>query len=536
MPDALSSAEPVLIVGSGIAGLSLALMLEEAGVRSTVLSKAQTGTAGSSWYAQGGLAAAIGEDDSVEEHIADTLAVACGLARPDAVERILGASQAACRWLLRQGVEFDRNPDGGFSLGMEGGHAHRRILHCRDATGRGIINALIERVRERSERIRLLEHRVAIDLCIDSDDRARGVYTLDLQSGEVELLRGACTVLASGGISGIYAHATSVSPAHGDGIAMAARVHLPLTNMEFVQFHPSALHGAKGVLLSEALRGEGAKLCDAEGVPFMHEYHEAADLAPRDAVSRAIGRHLERTGAECAYLDVRGLDVEFSRRRFPYLWEECARYGLSPDVDLLPAIPAAHYSCGGVHVDDRGQTQIPGLYAIGETAWSGLHGANRLASNSLTECVVMALLSCHNIVLSRLSAHSGRIPEEPPFRTVRRPPDAEVVESLKARSEAVRRSVTQHLGIVRRTDDLARAVREFSAERAAFERELPDLPLCPEALELRNLLTCAELVAISAHQRRECRGLHYVEDCTDEELMPVGADTKVRLTPVDLSG
>jgi L-aspartate oxidase len=381
----------VLLIGSGAAGLALALHLPEH-VSVAMITKDEL-SQGSTYWAQGGMAAVLADDDTVASHVADTVAAGAGLCHSDAVEFTVGRSAATVAWLLQQGVEFDRLGDAqpeAFHLTQEGGHSRRRVIHAADATGKAISSVLTDRVLQRSN-VEIYTHRVAVDLIV-AQQRCQGAYVLDRKAGKVELFRARFVVLATGGASKAYLYTTNPDGASGDGIAMAWRAGCRVANLEFNQFHPTCLYhpNAKSFLVSEAVRGEGGVLRLPDGTRFMPDFDPREELAPRDIVARAIDHEMKRTGSDCVYLDISHKSPEFLHNHFPTITRRCLELGIDITREPIPVVPAAHYTCGGVMVDTHSQTDLAQLYAVGETSFTGLHGANRMASNSLLECLVFA--------------------------------------------------------------------------------------------------------------------------------------------------
>jgi len=500
----------VLILGAGAAGLWLARKLEGLG-RIAIVAKGPIRES-STWHAQGGIAAAIGEGDSVERHLQDTIAAGAGLVRVEAARAILERGRAIVEELVAIGTRFDRE-GAALHLTQEGGHSVRRIAHAKDATGKAIAEALIEALRLHPDVLRL-EGWTAVDLVTrrrlqqEGEDRCLGAYLVS-DDGRVLCVSARWTVLATGGASRVFLVTTNPQVASGDGIAMAWRAYAPIANMEFVQFHPTCLHHPKGshLLLTEALRGEGAILVDPAGRRFMPEYHPKAELAPRDVVARAIDAEMKRQGVDCMFLDARPIGRERILAQFPNIHRRLLQLGIDMTREPIPVVPAAHYTVGGVQTDAAGQTAIPGLFAIGEVAYSGLHGANRLASNSLLECLAMAELAAERI------RESAQPPLEtiPPWDDTGVRPPAERI-ALKQNWDEVRMTMQNYVGIVRSDERLQRALRRLQLIRAEVEDYYWRHPIDRHLVELRNLALVASLVAQSALQRKESRGLHYNRD------------------------
>ncbi|WP_328988057.1 L-aspartate oxidase [Thiorhodovibrio winogradskyi] len=507
----------VLIIGSGAAGLSLALRLRP-DIDVAVLAKRAL-PEGNTLYAQGGISAVLAADDSLESHVQDTLRAGAGLCDRDIVELVVKHGPDNIRWLIQQGVQFTRDPasetEDGYHLTREGGHTHRRVVHAADATGRAVANTLENAARERAN-IHLYEHHTAIDLITANrlgrdDNRCLGAYVLDNKSGEVRTMLARFVVLASGGASKVYVYTSNPDVATGDGIAMAWRAGCRVANMEFMQFHPTCLYHskAKSFLISEALRGEGAHLMLPNGERFMPRFDERAELAPRDIVARAIDREIKRIGSKFVLLDISHQPADFIIEHFPTIHARCLELGLDITRDPIPVVPAAHYTCGGVLTDAQARTDVPGLYAIGETAYTGLHGANRMASNSLLECLVFGELAATDI--ERLMIAWERPPEVPDWDESRvTEPDEEVV--ISHNWEELRRFMWDYVGIVRTNKRLMRARRRIDLLRTEIIEHYSHFRVNSNLLELRNLVEVADLIVQSAYRRRESRGLHYTLD------------------------
>ncbi len=517
----------VLILGSGLAGLRLALELAPR-ARVTVVTK-RTRDAGSSRHAQGGIAAAWREDDSWEDHVRDTLVAGAGLCRREVVERTAREAKQRVEELIALGVRFDRReerPDE-YDLHREGGHSTRRILHAKDITGAEIMRALLAAVEEHPN-IEILEHRMGIDLITEGwlarrlghlpphPDRVLGAYVLDGRTGRVEAWTARVVALCTGGAGKVYLYTSNPDEASGDGIAMAYRAGARVANMEFVQFHPTCLYHphAKSFLISEAVRGEGGRLRLESGETFMERYDPRAELAPRDIVARAIDSELKRTGADCVYLDITHMPARAIEERFPTIRRRCLEYGIDITSEPIPVVPAAHYLCGGVMTDLDGQTDIANLYAVGEVANTGLHGANRLASNSLLEAVSFAWHAARRIerTLDAIPAP----PEVPEWDSRKASePDEQVV--ITQVWDEIRRFMWNYVGIVRTTRRLQRAMKRIDLVQQEIDEYYWDFQVTGNLVELRNLATVAELVVTSALRRRESRGLHYTLDYPDPD-------------------
>ena len=509
-----------LVIGAGLAGLSAVLELAPYG---RVILCAKLGLAESnSSHAQGGIAVPVAEDDTIEAHLQDTLVAGAGLTRPEVAREIIAGGAARIAALERWGVHFERKTrhpreaDAEYDLGREGGHSVRRILHSGDITGAEIIRVLANRVR-RQRSVQVLEHHMAIDLItsgwlqIPGDDACIGAYFLDRKTSEILAVRAPSTVLATGGAGKVYLYTSNPDIATGDGIAMAWRAGLQIRNMEFVQFHPTCLYHpeAKSFLISEAVRGEGARLLNGAGKPFMKRYDPRAELAPRDIVARAIDHEMKTRGDACVYLDITHKGEAFLRRRFPNIFATCKKFGFNMARQPIPVVPAAHYFCGGVAADTRGRTEMAGLHVAGEVSCTGLHGANRLASNSLLEALVCGHAAACDILASpRPKARKIKIPAWKVGDAV--PSDEAVV--VTHNWDEVRTVMWDYVGIVRTNRRLARALRRIATLRREIRAYYRDYLVTADLLELRNIAAVAELVIRSAMLRRESRGLHYTLD------------------------
>ena len=518
----------LVIVGSGIAGLSFALKVAEAGHRVAIFTKKNKAESNTN-YAQGGIAAVTSAGDDLDKHVQDTLEAGDGLCDPKVVREILKDGPERIQDLIRMGVEFSSLGDGRISLGKEGGHSKRRILHVKDVTGKAIEEALLANIAKQG--VDLFEHYFAIDLITSkklkklgmrngSDtDRVEGIYFLDAESGEVITVKAPVVLLATGGAGQTYLYTTNPGIATGDGIAIASRAGLSVMNLEFIQFHPTTLHSPEGdrFLITEAVRGEGAKLIDSRGRPFLKKYHPLADLAPRDVVARAIDREMKRSGAPCVRLDTPNMSVDF-KDRFPNVYENCMKRGIDPTKDPIPVVPAAHYSCGGVPTALDCSTKLAGLYACGEVACTGLHGANRLASNSLLEAVVMAHRGAES-VCQYLSGQKKRSLKLPGWVDGDVPASDERVV-LSHNLEELKRAMWDYVGIVRSTKRLERAHARLRNLRREINEYYWNAKVDVPLLELRNLVCVAELIVRSALQRKESRGLHFTLDFPDQQAKP----------------
>jgi L-aspartate oxidase len=509
----------VLIIGSGAAGLALALQLPPV-CRIAVLSKGKL-THGSTFQAQGGMAAVLDEDDTVESHVEDTIAAGGGLCNPKVVEFVVSNSRSVVEWLVSLGIEFDRRETAGdYHLTMEGGHSHRRVIHAADATGKAISEVLVENALAR-DNIDIFIDRVAVDL-INSEGRCQGAYVLDHDVGRVELFQARFVVLATGGASKAYLYTSNPDGASGDGIAMAWRAGCRVGNLEFNQFHPTCLYHprAKSFLITEALRGEGGHLLLPDGTRFMRDFDSRAELAPRDIVARAIDHEMKRTGSDCVYLDISHQDADFLKSHFPTVYQRCLEYGIDITREPIPVVPAAHYTCGGVMVDTRGRTDVDQLYAIGETAFTGLHGANRMASNSLLECLVYARSAATDIthLLDKIPAPSSAPPWDESQVT---DSDEDVV--ISHNWDELRRFMWDYVGIVRTDKRLQRALHRAQLLQEEIKEYYSNYKVSRDLLELRNLAVVAELMIRCAISRKESRGLHYTLDYPEQK--PEAEDT-----------
>lgn len=513
----------ILIIGGGAAGLSAALHLAPH-ARVTVICKGDI-ESGSSHWAQGGIAAVTSTEDSAEAHIEDTLTAGAGLCDRHAVDFTVRNASAAIQSLIEWGVEFDRE-DNEYHLTREGGHSFRRILHVADATGRAITTSLTQRVLDH-ENIQFFNDRIAIDLINRSrlgrySSRISGAYVLNRSTGHVEVFQARFVILATGGASKVYLYTSNPDSSTGDGIAMAWRAGCRVANLEFNQFHPTCLYHphAKSFLISEAVRGEGGVLRLRDGRRFMERFHELGELAPRDIVARAIDHEMKRTGADCVYLDISHRPPEFIRAHFPTIASRCLELGIDITRDPIPVVPAAHYTCGGVVVDEHGATDVPGLYAIGETSCTGLHGANRLASNSLLECLVYARSAASHIITQLdLPEERIRIPHWDESQVVDSDEDVVIAHNW----DELRRFMWDYVGIVRTTKRLERAQRRLDLLKQEINEYYRHYRVSNDIIELRNLVTVAELIVRCAASRKESRGLHYTLDYPEAQSQ--AADT-----------
>jgi len=509
-----------LVIGSGIAGLMFALRAAEHG-RVTVVTKAASEESNTA-YAQGGIASVLHPDDSVDKHVADTLQSGAGLCREEIVRlAVVEGPERVNELMERFGVEFDHRGTAGheeeLDLGMEGGHSERRVAHVGDATGRAVAGKLVDAVRAHPQ-ITMLSQHMAVDLLNltkhGGPDEVFGAFVLDRRSHEIRALLARATVLASGGSGKVYLYTSNPDVATGDGVAMAYRVGAAVSDMEFMQFHPTCLYHpeAKSFLISEALRGEGGKLLLANGQRFMTRYHERAELAPRDVVARAIDAELKRSGDDCALLDMTHLDPDFLAGRFPMIHKRCLAYGIDMRQRPIPVVPAAHYNCGGVMTDEVGHTTIRNLYAIGEVACTGLHGANRLASNSLMEGLVFAARTADAV--REAQAHW---PDERPEWESGSAIEGDEAVVVAHNWDEIRRLMWNYVGIVRSDKRLERAHRRIALIREEIREYYWNFLVTSDLLELRNLALVADLIISGAAKRKESRGLHYNIDYPDRD-------------------
>ncbi|WP_083700070.1 L-aspartate oxidase [Acidihalobacter ferrooxydans] len=524
-----------MILGSGAAGLGLALRLADH-AQVAVLSKGPLAD-GSTFWAQGGIAAVIGPGDALEAHINDTFDAGAGLNRPEAVRLVVEQAPACIDWLVELGVPFSRTQDdSALHLTREGGHSHRRIAHADDATGRAIEETLLRHARAHPN-IHLFDHRIAIDLITarklgQASDRALGAYVLDSRSGRVEIFHAPVVALATGGAGKAYLYTSNPDTASGDGIAMAWRAGCRVADMEFMQFHPTCLYDprAKSFLISEAVRGEGGHLLLPDGTRFMHDFDPRGELAPRDIVARAIDHEMKRLGLDCVYLDISHRPAEFINEHFPNIQRRCLEFGYDMTREPLPVVPAAHYTCGGVLTDLAGRTDIEGLYAIGEVASTGLHGANRLASNSLLECLVFAQSAATDILTRRPQAAAATAPTIPPWDDSRvTDSDEEVIVSHNW--DELRRFMWDYVGIVRTNKRLQRALHRADLLLGEIDEYYSNFRVTPHLIELRNLAVVAKLIIVSAQARHESRGLHYNQDYPTADPALAQVDTVLAPQP-----
>ncbi|MFD2229639.1 L-aspartate oxidase [Alkalimarinus sediminis] len=545
----------VLIIGSGAAGLSVALNLGKH-VKVAVISKGAL-PSGSTLYAQGGIAAVLDNSDTVESHIQDTLVAGAGLCHEDAVQFTVENGKESIEWLISQGVgfteeggskdthknQFSKTPESDesnptdtsrYHLTKEGGHSHRRIIHAADATGHAVSSSLCDRVSE-ADNIEVFENRVAIDLITHKKlflpgNRCVGAYVLNDKTSHVELFRARFVVIATGGASKAYLYTSNPDGASGDGIAMAWRSGCRVANMEFNQFHPTCLYHpqAKSFLITEAVRGEGGRLLLPDGQRFMHRFDKREELAPRDIVARAIDHEMKRLGADNLFLDISHKSTEFVKKHFPTIYERCLEYGIDITKQPIPVVPAAHYTCGGVITDKHGRTDVNQLYVVGEAGFTGLHGANRMASNSLLECLVYGRSAAQHIMKK-----FDEIPEPPeaPLWDESQVTDSDEDVVLSHNWDELRRFMWDYVGIVRTNKRLQRAKHRIDVLHQEIVDFYSNYKVTNDLLELRNLMTIADLIICSAIQRKESRGLHYTLDYPEQ--LPVARDTI--LTPTNFS-
>jgi len=516
MPD--SKPYDILIIGSGGAGLTLALKLADFATVA-VLSKVSL-SEGSTFYAQGGISAVLDAQDSLESHINDTLDAGGGLCDNEIVKLTVLYGKRSIDWLREQGVMFTEEQSSTgktqLHLNREGGHSHRRIVHATDATGKAVSLSLINRAKQHPN-IALFENHNVIDLITATklgqpNPAILGAYVLDATHHVVKSMAAPLVVLATGGASKVYLYSTNPHIATGDGIALAWRAGCRISNMEFMQFHPTCLYhpNARSFLISEAVRGEGATLILPDGSRFMHRYDARAELAPRDIVARAIDNEMKTHGVDCVYLDISHKPADFIRAHFPTIYQQCLDLGIDITQQPIPVVPAAHYTCGGVVTDSYARTDIPGLYAVGEVACTGLHGANRMASNSLLECLVFAERAAQDILkkLPALASEKITIPAWDESQVI--DSDEEVVVSHNW--DELRRFMWDYVGIVRTDKRLSRAMRRLELLKEEIAEYYGHFRVTSDLLELRSLVSVAELIVRCAQQRKESRGLHYTQD------------------------
>ncbi|MCC6810570.1 MAG: L-aspartate oxidase [Deltaproteobacteria bacterium] len=510
-----------LVIGSGLAGLNFALFAAEQSDVVLVTKREPTDCA-TAW-AQGGIASVTATDDTFAEHVEDTLTAGAGLCKENIARLCVEAGPRVIERLDQLGVEFDRSETeadgGGYDLGREGGHSKRRILHAADFTGREIERALLHRV-QKTPRIQLMAQSMGVDLItsqklgLPGPNRCLGAYVLDRKTGRVRLIVAKATLLATGGVGKVYLYTSNPDVATGDGIAMAYRAGAKVANMEFIQFHPTCLYHpqAKSFLISEALRGEGGILQTKAGVAFMPKYHALKDLAPRDIVARAIDSEIKAAGADCVYLDMTHHTREFLEQRFPNIFARCTLYGIDMSKEGIPVVPAEHYVCGGVLSDEDGRTNIDGLYVAGETACTGLHGANRLASNSLLEAAVFSERAAKH---AKGYIASARNEPKVPAWEERGVVDSDEMVIVSHNWDEIRSTMWNYVGIVRTTKRLQRAKARLDLVKDEIREYYWNFKVTSDLLELRNIADVGDLIIRSALMRKESRGLHYTRDFPD---------------------
>ena len=506
----------VLIIGSGLAGLTVALKVASE-KKVCLVSKRKINDNSSSW-AQGGIAAVLTDDDSIEAHIQDTLIAGAGLCDQEVTRQVASHARETVEWLIAQGVPFTReDDDSGYHLTREGGHSHRRIIHAADATGHAVQKTLAEQVLNHPN-ITVLEDHIAVDLITSRkagigapQDNAEclGAYVLDNKSGKVMTIGAQQTVLATGGTGKVYLYTTNPDVSTGDGVAMAWRVGCRVANMEFIQFHPTCLFHpkAKSFLITEVVRGEGGILKLPDGTRFMQKHDSRGELAPRDVVARAIDFEMKKRGLDCVFLDISHKPADFVISHFPTIYRRCMELGIDITKEPIPVVPAAHYSCGGVMTDHTGRTDLANLYAIGETACTGLHGANRLASNSLLECMVFGQAAANDILVQ-----APKLTVALPYWDESRVTDADEEVIITHNWNELRRFMWNYVGIVRTNKRLTRAMHRIHLLRDEVHEFYSNFRVTNNLIELRNLLQVAELIVRSAMERHESRGLHYSKD------------------------
>tara|TARA_Y100000992_G_scaffold293035_1_gene251208 strand:+ start:426 stop:2027 length:1602 start_codon:yes stop_codon:yes gene_type:complete len=529
----------VLIIGSGAAGNSLALQLPD-NMSVALISKTELHE-GSTYYAQGGISAVLSKIDSIDQHVEDTMEAGAGLCKSDVVKSVAQDSTKIIDWLLMQGVEFTKNDSSSSSdklhLTQEGGHKYPRIVHAADKTGEAIQESLIDKVRKKSN-IKLFTHHVAIDLICSKDknsDKRKciGSYVLNKKSNIIDVFQARFVVLATGGANKVYLYTSNPDTSSGDGIAMAYRAGCDITNMEFMQFHPTCLfhQKAKSFLISESLRGEGGKLLLPNGKPFMHKYDSRGVLAPRDIVARAIDSEMKLHGLDYVLLDISHKKNQFIKKRFPNIYNKCLNFNIDITKDPIPVVPATHYTCGGINIDIKARTNIKNLYAIGEVAHSGLHGANRMASNSLLECIFFSKKVLEDIKANKNEKHT----DISNFLLNNKNKNAGEEVIIKHSWQEIRTLMWNYVGIVRTNERLLKAKIRVSIYKKEIEESFNKNIISGDLIELRNLAYVAELIIISALNRRESRGLHCnldypnTKDDGNDTVLNINTKNNIRL-------
>ena len=512
----------VLIIGSGLAGLASALMLAEKNKKVAILTKKNLAEC-NSYYAQGGIAAVIDANDSVDNHIQDTLIAGGGLCDENVVRYIIEHSSDAIQWLVNMGVKFTTDIDNttGFHLTKEGGHSFRRILHVADATGATVVKTLVQKTYSHPN-IKVFENYIALDLIYGKklgldDNNCYGVYALNRKTNHIEVFASGATILATGGAGKVYLYTTNPDIATGDGVAMGYRAGCKVSNMEFIQFHPTCLYHpkAKSFLITEAVRGEGGVLKLPNGKRFMKDHDKRLELAPRDVVARSIDFEMKKHGVDSVFLDISYKPSEFIMHHFPNIYAKCNSLGIDICHEPIPVVPAAHYTCGGLLTDLDGKTNLDNLYAVGECAYTGLHGANRLASNSLLECLVISKSAVESI-MNITSINKPTIPLWDESQVTDN--DEEVI--ISHMWDELRRTMWDYVGIVRTNKRLERALHRINLLQSEINEYYANFKLCADLIELRNLVLTGELIVRSAMLRHESRGLHYSRDYPNMLLVP----------------
>ncbi|MDH5326501.1 MAG: L-aspartate oxidase [Gammaproteobacteria bacterium] len=503
----------ILIIGSGSAGLSAALHLDPQ-TRVAILSKGEL-NAGSTSFAQGGISAVLDPMDSIQSHIQDTLNAGGGLCNESVVRYVVEHAKDQIQWLIDLGMPFTQDENQGYHLTREGGHSHRRVIHTADITGKALSQTLTAGVEQR-DNIQVFANHIAIDLITGAklglhSNRVYGAYVLDLNSGQTRVIQAKAIIIATGGASKAYLYTSNPDVSTGDGIAMAWRAGCRVANMEFIQFHPTCLYHphAKSFLISEAVRGEGGRLLLPDGSSFMDKVDPRGELAPRDIVARAIDHEMKRQGLDCVYLDISFKSRQFIQSHFPNIYERCLRFGFDLSRQPIPVVPAAHYTCGGIMTDINGLTDIDNLYAVGEATCTGLHGANRMASNSLLECLVFGAAAAKHI--NQYMDKTRDLPQLPEWDESRvTNSDEEIV--VAHNWDELRRFMWDYVGIVRTNKRLQRAMRRINMLEREIHEYYSNFKISNDLLELRNLVTVSKLIVLSALARKESRGLHYTLD------------------------